>query len=77
MPEDVQASAGCEIGRDYPAPIVDHKTAYAEARSRMASIRRRDAAREEAQKVYERHGSRRRPRPRQRATRKDRPDGDR
>jgi len=27
MPEDVQEEAGCIIGTDYPAPIVDHKTA--------------------------------------------------
>jgi len=27
MPGDVQQAAGCIIGEDYPAPIVDHKTA--------------------------------------------------
>ncbi len=27
MPPDVQAAAGCVIGRDYPAPIVDHAAA--------------------------------------------------
>ncbi len=27
MPADVQESAGCQIGRDYPAPIVDHSWA--------------------------------------------------
>ncbi len=27
MPEEVQREAGCVIGRDYPAPIVDHATA--------------------------------------------------
>jgi len=27
MPPDVQAAAGCVIGRDYPAPIVDHGAA--------------------------------------------------
>jgi deoxyribodipyrimidine photo-lyase len=34
MPEDVQAQAGCQIGRDYPRPIVDHKQARAEALER-------------------------------------------
>jgi deoxyribodipyrimidine photo-lyase len=34
MPEDVQAQAGCRIGTDYPAPIVDHKQARAEALER-------------------------------------------
>jgi hypothetical protein len=24
MPAAVQAEAGCRIGRDYPAPVVDH-----------------------------------------------------
>ncbi|MBC7707853.1 deoxyribodipyrimidine photo-lyase [Polaromonas sp.] len=27
MPEDVQKTANCIIGTDYPAPVVDHKTA--------------------------------------------------
>jgi deoxyribodipyrimidine photo-lyase len=34
MPEDVQAQAGCRIGRDYPEPIVDHQHARAEALAR-------------------------------------------
>ena len=40
MPPDVQAAAGCVIGRDYPAPLVDHAearrralAAYAQSRS--------------------------------------------
>ena len=31
MPQDVQREAGCMIGEDYPAPIVDHKRAREEA----------------------------------------------
>jgi deoxyribodipyrimidine photo-lyase len=31
MPEDVQRECGCLIGRDYPAPIVDHSKARKEA----------------------------------------------
>ena len=34
MPEEVQAAAGCVIGRDYPAPIVDHAEARREALER-------------------------------------------
>jgi deoxyribodipyrimidine photo-lyase len=34
MPEDVQEEAGCRIGRDYPAPIVDHVQARREALDR-------------------------------------------
>ncbi|MBD3222737.1 deoxyribodipyrimidine photolyase, partial [bacterium] len=61
MSAAAQDRAGCRIGRDYPAPIVDHATAYREARERMREARRRDGAREEAQRVYEKHGSRKRP----------------
>ena len=50
MSEDEQHAAGCVIGRDYPAPIVDHAAErrggacerYAEA---AASFRARDACR--------------------------------
>jgi deoxyribodipyrimidine photo-lyase len=34
MPEEVQREVGCVIGEDYPAPIVDHRTARAEALER-------------------------------------------
>jgi deoxyribodipyrimidine photo-lyase len=34
MPEAVQAEVGCRIGTDYPAPIVDHRQARAEALER-------------------------------------------
>jgi len=61
MAELDQRMAGCVIGRDYPAPIVDHREAYAAARSRMGRARGTKEAREEARRVYQRHGSRRRP----------------
>lgn len=38
MPLDVQQKSGCMIGRDYPAPIVDHKTARLHALERYRSI---------------------------------------
>jgi deoxyribodipyrimidine photo-lyase len=34
MPEEIQRAAGCVIGRDYPAPIVDHLEARREALER-------------------------------------------
>ena len=34
MPADVQREAGCVIGEDYPAPIVDHRDAREEALAR-------------------------------------------
>jgi deoxyribodipyrimidine photo-lyase len=39
MPESVQDDAGCVIGRDYPAPIVDHAQARREALDRYATTR--------------------------------------
>ena len=61
MPVSMQTEAGCCIGRDYPAPVVEHLAAYAKAREHMGAIRRTDLARREAQRVYARHGSRDRP----------------
>ena len=39
MPEAIAARAGCVIGRDYPAPIVDHLIARREAIERYAVAR--------------------------------------
>ena len=38
---DAQARAGCVIGRDYPAPIVDHAAARQRTLARYAAARRR------------------------------------
>jgi deoxyribodipyrimidine photo-lyase len=62
MPPDEQVRAGCIVGRDYPRPIVDHVAAVAHAKKRIFAVRRTVAAREEAQGVFETHGSRRGPR---------------
>ena len=51
----------CEIGKDYPAPIVDHKTRYRLARDRMHQHKRLPATREASAKVYQKHGSRKKP----------------
>lgn len=50
-----------DIG-DYPDPIVDHKTAVKAAREKVWAIRSTVDAKREAQAVYTKHGSRRRPR---------------
>ena len=34
-PESVQQAAGCVVGRDYPAPIVDHASASKDCMRRM------------------------------------------
>ena len=58
----------CRIGQDYPAPIVDHKTAYRSARDRMFEIKNTPKTREASAKVYQKHGSRKRPAVRRRIT---------
>jgi deoxyribodipyrimidine photo-lyase len=61
MPSSVQRRAGCVIGKDYPRPLVEHAEAYAEARRRIYAARRTAHAREESERVYQKHGSRKRP----------------
>ena len=61
MPPTLQHELGCVIGRDYPAPIVDHATAYKRARDRIWQVRKQAAAKQEARRIYTKHGSRRRP----------------
>lgn len=58
MDASVQRMAGCVIGMDYPAPVVDDKAAIKAAKDRMYGLRQSSQAREEAGKVQARHGSR-------------------
>jgi deoxyribodipyrimidine photo-lyase len=60
MCSDEQEACGCLIGRDYPAPIVDHEAAAREARRRIGAIRRTLESRAESRAIFETHGSRRR-----------------
>ena len=62
----LQEKVGCQIGKDYPRPVVMHREAYAMARQRMGEIRKRPEVRAESFRVQERHGSRRRGRKRKR-----------
>ncbi|MFN2289219.1 MAG: FAD-binding domain-containing protein [Chromatocurvus sp.] len=60
MPAQRQAAVGCVVGRDYPAPIVEHTQPWAVAQRRLQAVRR-DATRSGvSRQVFERHGSRRR-----------------
>ena len=61
MPTDMQRAVGCLVGRDYPAPIVDHDSAAAAAKRRIALVRKLPETRRQADAVQEKHGSRRRP----------------
>jgi deoxyribodipyrimidine photolyase len=45
MDASVQHMAGCTIGVDYPAPIVDDKVAMKAAKDRMYGLRQSPAAR--------------------------------
>lgn len=65
MDHNMQKDAGCIIGEHYPAPIVDHRTATKAAKDRIYAVRKTEAAKAESQKVYAKHGSRRRPSNRQ------------
>lgn len=58
MDISVQRMARCLIGQDYPAPIVDEKSALKSAKDRLYGLRRRDDARAEAGQVQAKHGSR-------------------
>ena len=58
MPKTLQRQVGCVIGKNYPAPIVDHATAYQEAKKRIFSWRSQKEVREASKQVYLKHGSR-------------------
>jgi deoxyribodipyrimidine photo-lyase len=58
MDISVQRMAGCFIGTNYPAPVVDEKAALKHAKDRMYGLRKTEEAREEAGAVQARHGSR-------------------
>lgn len=55
-----QSAAGCEVGRDYPLPVVDHKEAVRQARAKFSEISQRPEHRSETQAVLRTHGSRKR-----------------
>ncbi|MFZ5505149.1 MAG: deoxyribodipyrimidine photo-lyase/cryptochrome family protein [Pseudomonadota bacterium] len=53
-----QREAGCLIGRDYPAPVVDHIVAARHARDAVWAVRKKPEAAAEARRVLVQHGSR-------------------
>ncbi|MAD18864.1 MAG: deoxyribodipyrimidine photolyase [Planctomycetaceae bacterium] len=58
MPPLTQHMSGCVIGDTYPAPVVDHETAYRTAKERIFDARGTSLAKREASRVYRKHGSR-------------------
>ncbi|MEO0784106.1 MAG: FAD-binding domain-containing protein [Pseudomonadota bacterium] len=53
--------------KDYPDAIVDHATSARAARERIWSVKKTPEAKAEAERVFEKHGSRKRPRARGRS----------
>lgn len=58
MDATLQQTTGCVIDRDYPAPIVDEKAAAQAAKDAMFGLRRRRDSQQEADRIQDRHGSR-------------------
>ncbi|MCH2041686.1 MAG: deoxyribodipyrimidine photo-lyase [Saccharospirillaceae bacterium] len=57
MPEKLQQSSGCVLGRHYPPPLVDFSEACRTARQFINSVRDTDF-RQQANQIGEKHGSR-------------------
>lgn len=60
MSEAQQSEFNCILGRDYPMPIVDEKSARKEGVSRSYSAKSQPDVRQRSVEVYELHGSRKR-----------------
>jgi deoxyribodipyrimidine photo-lyase len=58
MPPSLQQQIGVIVGDTYPEPVVDHVATARSARDTLWALRREPAAREEARKVFDKHGSR-------------------
>jgi deoxyribodipyrimidine photo-lyase len=58
MPPALQQETGVIIGANYPAPVVDHLATARYARETLWALRRDPDAREEARRVFDKHGSR-------------------
>jgi deoxyribodipyrimidine photo-lyase len=58
MPGAMQAASLCIIGQDYPAPIVDQAQAMKDAKEKIYARRQNEDVRQEAARVFDRHGSR-------------------
>jgi deoxyribodipyrimidine photo-lyase len=62
MTEAEQRAAGCRIGRDYPAPVVEPVSAARGAKERVYARRRAEGFEAGKEAVLKRHASRKRPR---------------
>ena len=53
-----QEEANCVIGKDYPAPIVEEKSAMQFAKDQLYGLRKTANARDESKAIANKHGSR-------------------
>jgi deoxyribodipyrimidine photo-lyase len=60
LPAAQQQRLGVRIGRDYPAPIIDHEQAARTAKARLTEWRRRPGMLDLSREVLAKHGSRKR-----------------
>ena len=67
----MQKKSQCIIGVDYPEPVVDHVEAVKFARARISDIRKRAGFKDQAGKIYQKLGSRRRPSRKRKTTKKE------
>ncbi len=58
MTDMEQKLHGCVIGKNYPAPMVDHVQAAKEARTKIYKVRQTSGWRENRDAILEKHGSR-------------------
>lgn len=56
LPPLTQGMLGCVIGKHYPRPIVDHKTAVAEARAKLAVVLARPETQRERERIMQERG---------------------
>ncbi len=61
MEPGVQEAAGCRIGRDYPAPLLDYAAAAREAKARVHGVRAGKGFEAEKAAIVVRHASRKQP----------------
>ncbi len=60
MELSTQRTTKCIIGRNYPAPIVDHTISIKKARLRIAEIIKKDGYKDKSKVVLNKMGSRKR-----------------
>ena len=58
MSKELQISLNCEIGKDYPHPIIDHNIAIRIAKEKISKVQKELEYKSIAKKVYLKHGSR-------------------